>query len=83
VHSVHDAVAGPHIGPGTTNKIAETLLRGKEGRNLQKSNRGGSLSKMDQLHTARSNGPYETWSLKDSGEEAELIMCDGEIKSHP
>jgi len=32
---------------------------------------------------ARSNGPYETWSNKDSGEEAELVMCDGEMKIHP
>ncbi|XP_056272172.1 nuclear pore complex protein Nup93-like [Pseudoliparis swirei] len=29
--------------------------------------------------TARSNGPYETWSHKDSGEEAELVMYDGEM----
>jgi len=33
--------------------------------------------------TVRSNGPYETGSHIDSGEEAELIMCDGEMKIHP
>jgi len=32
---------------------------------------------------ARSNGPSETWSHKDSGEEAALVMCDGEMKIHP
>jgi len=33
------------------------------------------------LRPTRSNGPYETWSHKE--EEAELIMCDGEMKIHP
>jgi len=32
---------------------------------------------------ARSNGPYDTRSHKDSGKEAELIMCNGEITIHP
>jgi len=32
------------------------------------------------IRPTRSNGPYETWSQKDSGQEAELIMCDGESR---
>jgi len=41
------------------------------------------ISDQEQLQknrkTIRSNAPSETWSHKDSGEEAELLMCD-EIK---
>jgi len=32
---------------------------------------------------ARSNGPYETRSHKNSAEEVELVMCDGKMKIHP
>jgi len=37
-------VSKPHIGSGKTPKQP---FRGKKGRNLQESNRGGSLSRMD------------------------------------
>jgi len=44
---------------------------------------GGRLTGQEASDTARSKGPYETWSHEDSGEEAELVMCDGEMKKHP
>jgi len=39
----------------------------------------GHISRAMASDPARSSGPYETRSHKDSGEEAELIMCDREM----
>jgi len=44
---------------------------------------GGGPTRQEASDTARSNGPYERGSYKDSGEEAELVMCDGEMKINP
>jgi len=41
---------------------------------------GRSLDRAMASDPARS---YEALSHKDSGKEAELIMCDGEMKIHP
>jgi len=44
---------------------------------------GRSISRAMASDPAESDGPYETWSQKDSGEEAELVMCNREMKIHP
>jgi len=44
---------------------------------------GGLPTRQEASDPARSNGPYETRSHNDSEEEAELVMCGGEMKIHP
>jgi len=66
-------VPGPHIRSGTTRKKSKKKKRDETFR------RATAGPWQEASDPARSDGPYETWSHEDSGEEAELVMCDGEM----